>query len=173
MAVITIVEAPNPILDKKTNKVRDFDQDLENLITNMHHTLDAASEPEGAGISANQIGVNKRVCIVRDFAPDPLDNTKTIFNEIVLVNPKIYHHSPDVTTDWEGCLSVPDTYGKVPRSLEIKIRYQDPSGNRKKLVAQGFLARVIQHEVDHLNGVLFTTKVQGDTVSGDFFEGNF
>ncbi len=181
MAVLPIVTVPNPFLNKKTQRVTDFGKALEKTIKNMQDTLDAAREPEGAGISANQVGISQSICVVRDFeeAEDgdeigllnddkPTINTE-VFKETVLINPKILSYSRATDIDWEGCLSVPGQYGNVKRPLKIKISYQDEKGKFKKLNATGFFARVIQHEIDHLNGILFTNKVIGKVVPEEFF----
>ncbi|MBD3366514.1 peptide deformylase [candidate division WWE3 bacterium] len=174
MAIVTIVKAPNPLLDKPTETVEQFGKNTETAetIKDLKDTLDAASEPEGAGLSANQIGINKNVCVVRKFFQDPMDPNTQLFEEKVLINPKITNSSKETETDWEGCLSVPDTYGKVTRPTKIQITYQDESSTSQKLIAEGFYARVIQHEIDHLNGILFTSKVEGNTVTGDYFKDN-
>jgi len=78
-----------------------------------------------------------------------------------MINPKIISKSKELETDWESCLSIPFMYGKVQRSKNLKILYQDEKGSEFKLKAQGFLARVIQHEIDHLDGVVFNEKILG------------
>ena len=169
MAVIPIVEAPNKILNEKTKKVRGFEGETLKIIKDLKDTLDKARDPEGAGLSSNQIGVQKSICVVRNFFTDPLDETKNLFDERILINPKIVSKDSEEKEGWEGCLSVPNTYGKVLRSKKIKVRYQDMIGQKQSFVAKDFFARVIQHELDHLNGILFTSKVTGDTVTEDFF----
>jgi len=181
MAVLPIITVPNPILSKKTEKVKEFGKALEKTIKDMRDTLDAAHEPEGAGLSANQVGISQSICIVRDFketeeidekdltnGDEPKMDTE-ILKEVVLINPKILSSSKEKYMDWEGCLSVPGLYGNVERPLKIRVSYQDERGKSKKLNAKGFFARVIQHEIDHLNGILFTSKVRGNLVSEEFF----
>jgi len=170
MAVIPIVEAPSKILNEKTKKVRSFEIETQKTIKDLKDTLDEASDPEGAGLSANQIGISKSICVVRSFFQDPLDETKDLFEEKILINPKITSKDAEEEEGWEGCLSVPNTYGKVFRSKKIRVRYQDETGQKQSLTAKDFFARVIQHEIDHLNGILFTSKVVGDTVTEDFFQ---
>ncbi len=172
MAVVPIVKKPNPILDNKTEKVTDFGKETQDIIKNLKDTVDAAEDPEGAGLSANQIGVPKQICVVRNFIQDPLNPEDQFFKETVMINPKITSKSSEKEVDWEGCLSVPDTYGKVSRSIQIKVEYQDEEGKPQKIKAQDFFARVIQHEIDHLDGILFTSKVKGETVDSDYFENN-
>jgi len=170
MAVVPIIETPNKILDKKTKKVGSFETETQKVIKDLKNTLDKAQDPEGAGLSANQIGISKSICVVRNFFLDPLNETEELFDERVLINPKIVSKDSEEEEGWEGCLSIPNTYGKVLRSKNIKIRYQDEAGQKQNLKTGGFFARVIQHEMDHLNGILFTSRVIGDTVTGDFFK---
>jgi len=179
MAVLPVIKVPHPLLKEPTKKVTDFGKKTQDLIKNLRDTVDAAQEPEGAGISANQVGVSQSMCVVRDFceeedSPDTDEKEREIstekFEEKVLINPKIINTSKETEIDWEGCLSVPDQYGRVSRPVKIKIKYQDETGKEKKLNATGFFARVIQHEIDHLNGILFTEKVIGKTFPGSYFE---
>ena len=157
------------MLSQKTQKVSDFGKKTQKIIRNLKDTLDVASDPEGAGIAANQAGISKSICVVRNFLPTQEEYDEPIFDELVLINPKIVSLADETDIDWEGCLSVPDVYGKVPRSTKIKFRYQDENGVPKRLAAKGFFARIIQHEIDHLNGILFTQKVIGKTVPGEYF----
>jgi len=168
MPIKQIKTTPDPILRKKTEKVGEITQEIRTLIKDLLDTVKHAEEPEGAGLASPQIGVSKRVCVVRDFLPDPSDPTnpqKHLIQDIVLVNPKIISKSKETDIDWEGCLSVPDTYGKVQRATKIKLKALDQDGNPIKIKTEGFLARTIQHEVDHLDGVLFTDKVVGNVIT--------
>lgn len=165
MAVRTIVTQPHPALGQKAEKIRDFDESLQKLAEDMIDTLNQASEPEGAGLAANQIGVAKRVCIVRNFFQDPLHHDKILSEDFFLVNPKIVSESKETEIDWEGCLSVPNQFGQVQRFKKIKVFAQDLEGNTFKIRASGLFSRIIQHEVDHLDGVLFTSKVIGKTLT--------
>ena len=169
MATVHIVKAPNKILTEKTKRVRVFEGETQKIIKDLKDTLDKARNPEGAGLSANQIGAPKSICVVRNFFMDPLDESKELFDEKILINPKIVPKDLEKEEGWEGCLSIPNTYGKVLRSKRIKVRYQNEIGQKQSLDAKDFFARVIQHETDHLNGILFTSKVVGNTVTEDFF----
>lgn len=91
-------------------------------------------------------------------------------DDIILINPKITQKSSETELDWEGCLSVPDRYGLVERYKKIKITAKDLNGNKLKIKAEGFFARTIQHETDHLDGVLFTSKVVGKTLTQKEFD---
>jgi len=133
-------------------------------------TVRVAKDPEGAGLSATQIGISKRMCVVRNFFEDPLNPDEVRSDDIVLINPKIIQYSEEKNVDWEGCLSVPDAYGLVERAEKIKITAKDIDGNIIKIKAEGFFARTIQHEVDHLDGILFTSKIEGKTLTQKEFD---
>lgn len=169
MAVLPIVTTPAEILTNPGNKITHVDKDVEKLIVDMRDTLNAAEDPEGAGIAAPQIGSSKRVCIVRNFSHDK-NTGEMLTKDTVLINPKITSHSKEQNLDWEGCLSVPDTYGKVQRYNKVKMKALDELGNSIRLTASGFFARTIQHEIDHLNGILFTSKVWGNTLTKNELE---
>ncbi len=161
MAVKPIVTIPDPVLQQKCAKVKSFDSATQQVIKDLLDTLDTARDPEGAGLAAPQIGVPLKICAVRNFFEDPINPSRILSETIVLINPKIISHSSETDIDWEGCLSVPDQYGRVPRFTKIKVIAQDEQGNTIKVKASDFLARVLQHEIDHLDGILFTEKVTG------------
>lgn len=164
MAVRPITTIPDPVLIEKCAKVKNFDNALEQVIKDLVDTLDTAHDPEGAGLAAPQIGIPLRICAVKNFFEDPANPHRILSETIVLVNPKIISHSAETDVDWEGCLSVPDQYGRVERFSKIKVTAQDELGNNIKVKASDFLARVIQHEIDHLDGILFTEKVTGPII---------
>ncbi|MBW6441826.1 peptide deformylase [Patescibacteria group bacterium] len=165
MAVKKIVITPDPVLNKKTQKIGAITDDIKNIAQDLIDTVKVAEEPEGAGLAATQIGISKRICVVRNFFEDPLNPNEIMSEDIILINPKITHYSNEKETDWEGCLSVPDIYGMVERAKKIKVTAKDLNGDILKIKAEGFFARTIQHEVDHLDGILFTSKVEGKTLS--------
>lgn len=170
MSVKKIVTTPNPVLNKKTQKVGEITDEIKKIAQDLIDTVKVAEDPEGAGLAATQIGISKRMCVVRNFFEDPLDENKIRSDDIVLINPKITHYSPEKDLDWEGCLSVPDVYGKVERASKIKVTAKDIDGNIIKIKAEGFFARTIQHEVDHLDGILFSAHIQGKTLSQKEFD---
>ena len=170
MSVKKILTTPNPILNKKTQKIGEITDEVRNLAQDLIDTVKVAEDPEGAGLAATQIGVSKRMCVVRNFFEDPLNPDEIKSNDIVLINPKITHYSDEKDLDWEGCLSVPDKYGKVERATKIKVTAKDIDGNTIKIKAEGFFARTIQHEVDHLDGILFSEKIEGETLSQEEFD---
>ncbi len=170
MAIKNIIVDPNPILNNKTQKVNEINDEIRGIAQDLIDTVKVAEDPEGAGLAATQIGISKRICVVRNFYEDPMDPNKINADDIILINPKITHFSTEKETDWEGCLSVPDKYGVVERAKNIKVTAKDIDGNTIKIKAEGFFARTIQHEVDHLDGVLFTSKVIGETIGQKQFD---
>lgn len=165
MAIKSIIKTPNKILETPTNKVSDFGEQTKKTGQDLKDTLAAATNPGGAGIAAPQIGVKKQICIANDYAWDSENEKEVLTKTYVLINPKVISSSKETQTDWEGCLSIPNVYGKVERSKKIKVKAKDENGQKIRITASGFLARVIQHEIDHLNGILFTSKVKGQTVT--------
>lgn len=165
MAVRQIVTIPDPVLRNKAKKVNGIGEEDKKLARDLLDTLEVAKDPEGAGIAATQIGVSKKMCVVRNFFPDPAKSGEYTHEDYVLINPKIVSTSKETEVDYEGCLSVPNVYGKVARYKKIKVDALDISGERIKIKAQDFFARTIQHEIDHLEGILFTDRVIGDVVT--------
>ena len=143
MAKRIILQSPDPILFKKCRPVEVFDERLHTLLDDMRETLEDA---DGAGLAAPQVAVLKRVCIV---------STEDGFYE--LINPEIKSASGE-QTGVEGCLSVKGKYGTVTRADKITVNALDRYGKKKKYKVEGFTARAFQHEIDHLVGVLYTSK---------------
>ena len=142
MAKLQIRIDGDPILRKKSRKVEVIDEDLHRLIDDMYETM---YEAQGVGLAAVQIGKLKQLIVIDDY-----EGTK-----IVLINPK--RVAEDGSSEaLEGCLSVPERVGKVKRFEKIKINYTDRDGEEKTMEAEDFLARIIQHEMDHLEGILYT-----------------
>lgn len=159
MAIRKIVTVPNPILDKPCQKVTEVNSEIKEIIKDLIDTL-AASKVPGAGLAANQIGINKQICLVREFFPGEKEGEET-YKEYILINPVIKVSSQKQALDWEGCLSVPDTFGLVRRFKKIRVEALNEQGKKVTFTAEGFFARTIQHEVDHLNGIIFTSKIIG------------
>jgi len=170
MAVKAVITVPNSILNKKAQKVSNITSDVKNTAKDLLDTVKLAKDPEGAGLAAPQIGISQRIIVVRNFFEDPINPQEIHSDDIILINPKITSSSSETETDWEGCLSVPDKYGLVERFKKIKVTAKDLNGSNLKIKAEGFFARTIQHEVDHLNGILFTSKVIGNTISQKEFD---
>ena len=158
MSLLDIVTLPNAILRQKVRPVTQFDDELQTLIDNMIETMRSAN---GVGLAAPQIGENRRLAVIEalpDYDEDDneIPNTRDLF---VIVNPEIVWTSNDVEDGIEGCLSIPGYLGEVERPLSIRVRAQDREGKKIKLKLGGWTARIFQHEIDHLNGVLFIDKL--------------
>ena len=165
MAVKPIIKIPNVTLNTRCVEIEKITPEIKTLIQDLKDTLEAADNPKGAGLAAPQIGVTKRVCVVRRFISDPKDPTIEKIKEYVLVNPVIVSKSKETAVWWEACMSIDDTFGRVERADKIKVEGQDENGEKIKINTSGFFARVIQHEIDHLDGILFTSKVIGETLT--------
>lgn len=166
MSVKNIVKVPNEILEEDCQRVTEFGDSTKELAQDLIDTVKNATDPQGAGLAAPQIGVSKRMCVVRRFFPNPNNPDEISSQEFILINPKIISKSEEKYIDIEGCLSIPDTYGKVERFNRIVVEAKNVKGEKFKIKADAFFARVIQHEIDHLDGVLFTTKTIGETYTG-------
>ena len=146
MALRQILTEPNNILREKSLKVEGVNKDLQQLMDDMLETMYAAP---GIGLAAIQVGVPKRV-IVLDLAPK--DQPK---NPMYFVNPEIINRSNNHTIYEEGCLSVPGQFAEINRPDKCHVEYLDYYGQKKEIKAEGMLATCIQHEMDHLEGILF------------------
>ncbi|MFC1700286.1 peptide deformylase [Patescibacteria group bacterium] len=169
MTVKPIITIPNKLLEDPTEKVGEITDYIKDVASHLMDTVLKAKDPEGAGLSANQIGVNKKMCVVRNFYKDPKTGNENS-EDTILINPKVISHSNETEMGWEGCLSVPDTYGQVPRFKKLKVKAKGLDGKKIRITASGYFARVIQHELDHLNGILFTERVQGKTITEEELE---
>lgn len=152
MALREIVTVPDAVLRRKAQKVRQFDADLQQLIDDMIETMRAAP---GVGLAAPQVGVSQRVIVV-EYGDDE-DETQPP-RLYVVVNPEIVETSPDTEMGVEGCLSIPGLVGEVERYRRIVVKGQNRRGQPIKLKLQGWVARIFQHEIDHLEGILFTDR---------------
>ncbi|WP_449619338.1 peptide deformylase [Robertmurraya sp. Marseille-Q9965] len=146
MTVRAIVTYPADILEQECELVTVFDKKLVKLLNDMYDTM---IEFDGVGLAAPQIGINKQIAVV-----DIDDESGTI----ELINPEILETSGE-DLGVEGCLSFPGLYGEVTRPYYVKVRAQDRKGRPFVIEAEDYLARAIQHEIDHLHGILFTSKV--------------
>ena len=146
MALLPILTAPDPRLKKKAKPVEKVDDGVRRLMAEMLETMYAAP---GIGLAAPQVGVGKRV-LVLDVAREGEPK-----NPMKLVNPAIIWVSDDDSTYEEGCLSVPEHYAEVARPRAVKVRYLDETGAERIVEAEGLLATCLQHEIDHLDGILF------------------
>jgi len=158
--MLKIVSVPDPILSKPTKPIAEINDKIKNLVFEMEETLVAQSDPLGVGLSANQVGVSLSVFIIRE---SPNSDTKVFINpEIILLkdNPssKTKKAKKVNKEKLEGCLSIPHIWGPVTRHDKVYLKYQDLNGCIYKKWFSGFTAVIIQHEMDHLKGYVFTQR---------------
>jgi peptide deformylase len=153
MPLLPITLYGDKILRKKVDKVKEVDNETIELITNMFDTMRNAY---GIGLAANQVGVNKSIFIVDITEVEGYEETKPM----VLINPKIVKYSDEETLFEEGCLSIPEIRAEVKRPESITISYQDTDLNEQTLEVNKLMSRVMQHEYDHLHGILFTDLIE-------------
>lgn len=170
MAIMKIITVPDNRLRQKSDKVDVLNDQTKKLISDMLETLNTAQEPEGAGLAAPQVGVTKRIILAKRFIPSQENPEEVVVKDYVLVNPKLIKISKETISGWEACLSIPDVYGQVERPKKIKVSAQDENGLSYVINTSGFFARVILHEMDHLDGILFTDKVTGQTITEKEFD---
>jgi len=164
MTVHAILKMGDPRLLRPARPVADFDTpELQRLVADMVETMVAAS---GAGLAAPQIGVDLQVVIFGSGAPNPRYPEAPPVPRTVLINPVITPLDGGMADDWEGCLSVPGLRGVVPRHLRIRYQGFDLQGRRIDREVEGFHARVVQHECDHLQGILYPMRVKDFTRFG-------
>ncbi len=153
MALKEIITVPNEVLRRKAHKIATFDKELQKTIDDMIETM---REAPGVGLAAPQVGLLERLIVVEyDEDDEKEDSPKKLY---VVVNPEIIKASDDTELGIEGCLSIPGLVGEVERSLAVVIKGQNRRGQPLKFKAEGWLARIFQHEIDHLDGVLYTDK---------------
>lgn len=146
MAIREIVKSPNDILTKKTKKIVKFDRNLANLLDDMYETM---LENDGIGIAAPQVGESVQVAIVDlGEGEEPIE----------LVNPEVLQTEGSVI-EIEGCLSFPELFGEVERPFYVRVKAQERNGDWYELEAEDYEARAILHEIDHLDGILFDSKI--------------
>ena len=154
MALREIVTVPDAVLRRKARKVTEFNKDLQVLIDDMVETM---RDAPGVGLAAPQIGLSQRLIVVEfnENSDEDEDAPKKLF---VLANPEIVKASEETVSGIEGCLSVPGLIGEVERPVQIVVRGQNRHGQPVRIKAKDWLARIFQHEIDHLEGVLFTDR---------------
>lgn len=146
-----IVKEQNKILRNKLKEVKEITPDIKALISGMKKTM---AEVRGVGLAANQVGKNLRIFVIDE------NLAKQNGAPSAYVNPEITEYSKDSVEMEEGCLSLPDYWHQIKRAKKIKIKAFDENGKKIKLKARGFLARVLQHEYDHLQGILIRDKAE-------------
>ncbi len=153
MAIRDIVTVPKEVLRRKARTITKFDPSLQTLIDDMVETMRAAP---GVGLAAPQVDVSEQVIVVE--YPLNEDDEEAKPKLFVMVNPEIVKSSAETVNGIEGCLSVPELVGEVERSLEVTVKGQNRRGQPMRVRAKGWLARIFQHEIDHLNGIVFTDR---------------
>jgi len=157
MAIREVITVPDPVLRRKTQKVIRFDDKLQTLIDDMVETM---REAPGVGLAAPQIGVLEQIIVVEYFEKEEDEEREDAESApkrlYVVVNPEITRASPETVTGAEGCLSIPGYLGEVERFETITVKGQNRRGQPVTLKLKDWTARIFQHEIDHLNGVLFT-----------------
>lgn len=156
---VQVIATPDPRLREISEKVREIDEDVRETIAQMRQACVEweAEHPHelSAAIAAPQLGVNKRIILVReDF--DHKENS----DFMALINPEVIKTEGKIVRDYEGCLSVPEIYGLVPRPLKARIKATLEDGHEVRVKADGFLARTLLHEIDHLDGILFIDHIK-------------
>lgn len=154
MTVLQIIQPDNPLLRRPAARVNDFGQQLQTLIDDMHETM---VEAQGVGLAGPQVAQSLRIIMARapegeDHGDAAAEDAGTLY---VVANPRIIRRSDEMVSGVEACLSLPGLLGDVERHESIEIAGQDRQGQPMRLPASGRLARVFQHEIDHLNGILY------------------
>ncbi len=147
--IYTILKYPEPVLSKKTETVTDFGDETRRLVDDMFESMYAA---QGIGLAAPQIGISRRITVI------DLSFQKTPEEKIALINPEIVHREGKQLEE-EGCLSFPDIRAKVQRAAIVKVRAQNVAGEWFEMEGAELLSRAFQHEIDHLEGVLFIDRI--------------
>ena len=155
MALLPIVETPDPRLRTISSPVEAVDDELRRLIDDMFETM---YDAPGIGLAAIQVGVPKRLLVI-DLQEDEDDEGKPIRNPRVFINPELFDPSEEHSVYNEGCLSVPDQYAEVERPASIHARWLDRDGVAHEELIEGLLATCLQHEMDHLEGILFIDRL--------------
>jgi len=159
-----IITLPNPHLREKSAKIHIITDETIHLVDDMTSASldweDSRPHEISAALAAVQIGNMQRAVIVRSDFED-----KATHDFTALLNPEIVKYEGEIVSDYEGCLSVHNIYGQVPRHTKIRVKALDLKGNEVRFKAEGFLARVIQHEIDHTNGIVFIDHIKGQTES--------
>ncbi len=155
---LKVITKPNPILSEKSKKISRVDDSIKKLAADMAETMFGygTEHESGVAIAAIQVGVPLRMTIIRDE-----ENSNGYY---ALINPEIIKGTGKIIEDMEGCLSVPRKYGKVERFEKVKVRGINLEGKKIEIKAEGLMARILQHEIDHMNGTLFIDHVKNDEI---------
>jgi peptide deformylase len=156
-----IISLPNPHLREKSRRVGLVTDEIRQVVEDMKSaTLDwDKSRPHESGVALAAVQIDRlyKIVVVRNDYSDKDNHDFTVF-----INPEITKLEGEIKADFEGCLSVPNIYGKVPRHTKVKVRALDLNGKQFRVTAEDFLARIFQHEIDHCNGLVFIDHIKGD-----------
>jgi peptide deformylase len=152
MALRKIITLPEAVLRRKARTITTFDKNLQTLIDDMIETM---REAPGVGLAAPQVNISERLIVV-EYSEEEDEEAEVQPKKLyVLINPEIVEKSEETLMGVEGCLSIPNLVGEVERHAAIQVKGLNRHGKPTKLKAEGWLARIFQHEIDHLNGILF------------------
>lgn len=151
-----VVKAPDPRLRVKTKPVKKITQGLISTLNNMIKLTQKYKDPEGVGLAATQVGLDESFFVARLHDSKKIPPSEKFSSYI---NPKILSYSKATKTYFEGCLSIPAVWGEVKRHISIKVSFQDVGGNQITKTLKNISAWIFQHEIDHLNGVLFSERI--------------
>ena len=156
MTLRKIVTLPEPVLRRKAHTVTTFDKNLHTLIDDMVETM---RDAPGVGLAAPQIGLSERLIVVEYYEkPEDEDQEEAPKKVWAVLNPEIVKASEEMVMGVEGCLSIPNLVGEVERHAAVQVKGLNRHGKPMKIKAEGWLARIFQHEIDHLNGIMFTDR---------------
>jgi len=155
MTVLTILEVPDPGLRAVAEPVAAIDDAVRATVADMFETMYAA---RGIGLAATQVGIEQRI-FVMDLQESEEEGGEPVRPPLAFINPEILSVSDDTSVYNEGCLSIPEQYAEVERPTRCRVKWQDADGNAHEAEMDGLMATCVQHEIDHLNGVLFTDHI--------------
>ena len=151
-----IVITPDPVLVKRASEIKSFDRKLKKIVSEMTKTLNATVDPIGVGLAAPQVGLSIRLFLTKPTENGPIT---PFINPVILASTEPTTFKKSKKKLLEGCLSIPNIWGNVTRKKTVTVQYQDEHGKKHEKTFSGFMATILQHEIDHLDGVLFTTHV--------------
>ena len=160
MSLLKIARLGDPILRKRAIEVDTAEISSLAIQTFIDDMIETMRDGEGVGLAAPQVHAARRIFIVEVKGANPRYPNRPQVPLTVIINPEIIEHSAETEDDWEGCLSIPDLRGRVPRWQSLILKGLDREGKPLTLEANGFFARVIQHELDHLDGIMFLERME-------------
>lgn len=159
MSLLKIARLGHPMIRQSADLVSPEELQTPPIQTLIDDMIETMRDADGVGIAAPQVHVARRIIVIEVNPANPRYPSQRVVPLTVIVNPQIMDHSDEVEEGWEGCLSVPDLRGRVPRWRWLKVSGLDRKGKEIEINAEGFFARVIQHEIDHLDGHVFLDRV--------------